>query len=346
MAHLLSGACPGNREQARWFLRVARAQTGTAISKVAQAAPDSKDTLKTLRIAHVAALKGSRYRVLDEDGYDALAPAVGGVLPALVDDLSEKSRRDLGAGVTRNLQVVAEAATGAVQRWIQLNDEATARIMKREEHIEWLRKLFAGWKEARPALREPRRRRDNGGNVGTGQQPVGRTRAATAAQAGGSGDGGQRAKWVRLMMLLRLRERFRCWAGFRLVLTRTGIDAMCKAYKTGRKGRGETPVRTKQKLAQTRAGQTRGLGSRSRRHRPPRERWEEARGGRRPQPTMEDPSPDDAEQTTVRRSRRAGRDEGGSRTLRRSAGGCTKRLGAAGTRGREARGTMSHVEDS
>ena len=38
-----------------------------------------KDTLKTLRIAHVAALKGSRYRrVLDEDGYDALAPAVGG----------------------------------------------------------------------------------------------------------------------------------------------------------------------------------------------------------------------------------------------------------------------------
>jgi len=49
-----------------------------------------------------------------------------------------------------------------VQRWIQLRmyDEATARIMKREERIEWLRKLFAGWKEARPALRESRRRRD------------------------------------------------------------------------------------------------------------------------------------------------------------------------------------------
>ena len=61
--------------------------------------------------------------------------------------------------------------------------------------------------------------------------------------------------------------------------------------------------------------------------------WEEARGGRRPQPTMEDQSPDDAGQTTVRRSKRAGREEGGSRTLRRSAGGCTKRLGAAGTRG-------------
>ena len=64
---------------------------------------------------------------------------------------------------------------------------------------------------------------------------------------------------------------------------------------------------TKQKLAQTRAGQTRGLGSRSRRHRSPRERWEEARGGRRPRPTMEDPSPDDAGQTTGRRSSRARR---------------------------------------
>ena len=38
-------------------------------------------------------------------------------------------------------------------------------------------------------------------------------------------------------MLLRLRERFSCWAGFRLVLTRKGIDAMCKAYKKGRRKR-------------------------------------------------------------------------------------------------------------
>ena len=86
-------------------------------------------------------------------------------------------------------------------------------------------------------MRESRRRRDNAGNAGTGQQPVGRTRAATAAQAGGSGDGGQRAKWVRLMMLLRLRERFSCWAGFRVVLTRKGIDAMYKAYNKRRKKR-------------------------------------------------------------------------------------------------------------
>ena len=231
------------------------------------------------------------------------------------------------------MQVVAEAATGAVQRWIQLNDEATARIMKREEHIEWLRKLFAGWKEARPALRESRRRRDNGGNVQTGQQPVGRTRAATAAQAGGSGDGGQRAKWVRLMMLLRLRERFSCWAGFRLVLTRKGIDAMYKAYNKRRGKRSDAG----EDEAVTSADESRadpGTGE-------PEQTASAAEGtlgrgtrrARRPRPTMEDPSPDDAGQKTVRRSRRAGRDEGGSRTLRRSAGGCTKRLGAAGTRG-------------
>ena len=39
------------------------------------------------------------------------------------------------------------------------------------------------------------------------------------------------------MMLLRLRERFRGWASFRLVLTRKGIDVMCKAYKKGRRKR-------------------------------------------------------------------------------------------------------------
>ena len=42
---------------------------------------------------------------------------------------------------------------------------------------------------------------------------------------------------VRLMMLLRLREQFSCWAGFRVVLTRKGIDAMHKAYKKRRKKR-------------------------------------------------------------------------------------------------------------
>ena len=109
-----------------------------------------------------------------------------------------------------------------------LNDEATARIMKREEHIEWLRKLFAGWKEARPALRESRRRRDNGGNAGTGQQPVGRT-------------GGRGRQWAASKVGETDDAPFDLgngsavgWASGWLVLTRTGIDAMCKAYKKGR----------------------------------------------------------------------------------------------------------------
>ena len=53
------------------------------------------------------------------------------------------------------MQIVAEAATERCKRWIRLNDEATARITKREEHIEWLRKLFAGtWVEGGPASLE------------------------------------------------------------------------------------------------------------------------------------------------------------------------------------------------
>ena len=169
--------------------------------------------------------------------------------------------------------------------------------------------------------------------MGTGQQPVGRTRAATAAQAGGSGDGGQRAKWVRLMMLLRLRERFSCWAGFRLVLTRKGIDAMCKAYnKRRKKGRGASDDEAEASADEGRADP--GTGE-------PEQTAAAAegtlgRGARRAATSTDYGGPvarrrraDDgeAEQT------RAGRDEGGSRTLRRSAGGCTKRLGAAGTRG-------------
>ena len=134
-------------------------------------------------------------------------------------------------------------------------------------------------------------------------------------------------------MLLRLRERFSCWAGFRLVLTRKGIDAMYKAYKKRRKKRtdisdDETEASADEGRADPGTAESEQTASAA----------EETlgRGTRRAATSTDygaDPSPDDAGQKTVRRSRRAGRDEGGSRTLRRSAGGCTKRLGAAGTRG-------------
>ena len=90
----------------------------------------------------------------------------------------------LGTGVTRNLQVVAEAATGAVQRWIQLNDEAYG-AHNEERGTHRVAEEALRWVEGGPAALRESQRRDNGGNVGTGQQPVGRTRAATAAQAGG-----------------------------------------------------------------------------------------------------------------------------------------------------------------
>ena len=176
----------------------------------------------------------------------------------------------------------------------------------------------------------------------TGQQPVGRTRAATAAQAGGSGDSGQRAKWVRLMMLLRLRERFSCWAGFRLVLTRKGIDAMYKAYKKRRKKGTDTG----EDEAETSADESRadpGTGEpESRRHRPRGnvgKRHEEGGDLNRLWRTRR--------QTTQGRRCGGGADaqgetnEGGtwSRTLRRSAGGCTKRLI------KSSRDPRYHVED-
>ena len=108
---------------------------------------------------------------------------------------------------------------------------------------------------------------------------------------------------------------------------------MCKAYKKGRGKRRDAG----EDEAETSADESRadpGTGE-------PEQTASAAegtlgRGTRRAATStdyVEDPSPDDAGQKTVRRSRRAGRDEGGSRTLRRSAGGCTKRLGAAGTRG-------------
>ena len=112
------------------------------------------------------------------------------------------------------------------------------------------------------------------------------------------------------MMLLRLRERFSCWAGFRLVLTRKGIDAMYKAYKKRRKKRrGASDDQTRQKLVQTRAGQTRGLGSRTRRHRPPEETL--GRGTRRAATSTDYGGPvtrrrraDDGEAEQTRRARR------------------------------------------
>ena len=63
--------------------------------------------------------------------------------------------------------------------------------MKREEHIEWLRKLFTGWKEARPALRESQRR-DNAAR----QRRDGPTASGTNEGRDGGSSGRERRQWA------------------------------------------------------------------------------------------------------------------------------------------------------
>ena len=140
-------------------------------------------------------------------------------------------------------------------------------------------------------------------------------------------------------MLLRLRERFSCWAGFRVVLTRKGIDAMYKAYKKRRKKRRDTSDdETETSADESRADPGNGE--------PEHETASAAEGtlgrGKRRAATSTDyggpVASHDAGQKTVRRSRRAGRDEGGSRTLRRSAGGMYEEI-------RSSRDPRDHVVD-
>ena len=144
---------------------------------------------------------------------------------------------------------------------------------------------------------------------------------------------GQRAKWVGLMMLLRLRERFRCWASFRVVLTRKGIDAMYKAYKKRRKkrrgasddeadasadeGRADPGTAESDQTASAAEG-TLGRGTR-------RAATSTDYGG----PVARRRRAEDGEAEQTRRVRR-GREQDFAEISRR---GCTKRLGAAGTRG-------------
>ena len=57
LAHILSGSCAGNKEEARYFLRKLDKHTARATARVERAAPDSKDTAAFLRRARAASLK-------------------------------------------------------------------------------------------------------------------------------------------------------------------------------------------------------------------------------------------------------------------------------------------------
>ena len=78
LAHILSGSCAGNKEEARHFMRKLDKHAARATARVERAAPDSKDTAAFLRRARAASLKamGSRFGALAEEEYDKIAPVI------------------------------------------------------------------------------------------------------------------------------------------------------------------------------------------------------------------------------------------------------------------------------
>ena len=54
-------------------------------------------------------------------------------LPALTDSLPERKREELAGEVTRELQVVGNAASIAIRTWVRSNDKSKARAEEREK---------------------------------------------------------------------------------------------------------------------------------------------------------------------------------------------------------------------
>ena len=94
-----------------------------------RAAPDSKDTATFLRRARAASLKaiGSKFGALAEEEYDKIAPVIACTLPALTDSMPERKRKELAGEVTRELQIVGNAASVAIRTWVRSNDKTKAR---------------------------------------------------------------------------------------------------------------------------------------------------------------------------------------------------------------------------
>ena len=97
MAHILSGSCAGNKEEARYFMRKLDKHTARATARVEREAPDSKDTAAFLRRARAASLKamGSRFGALAEEEYDKIAPVIG--LHAASTDRLHTRKKERGA---------------------------------------------------------------------------------------------------------------------------------------------------------------------------------------------------------------------------------------------------------
>ena len=100
-----------------------------ATARVERTAPDSKDTASFLRRARAASLKaiGSKFGALADEEYDKIAPVIACTLPALTDSIPERKRKELAGEVTRELQVVGNAASIAIRTWVRSNDKSKAR---------------------------------------------------------------------------------------------------------------------------------------------------------------------------------------------------------------------------
>ena len=165
MAHILSGSCAGNKEEARHFMRKLDKHTARATARVEREAPDSKDTATFLRRARAASLKakGSRFGALAEEEYDKIAPVIACTLPALTDSIPERKRRELAGEVTSELQVVGKAASIAIQTWVRNNDKTKARAEEREKNIGWIKRLFTAWRVSHAERTERRAERKEAG---------------------------------------------------------------------------------------------------------------------------------------------------------------------------------------
>ena len=158
MAHILSGSCACNKVAARNFMRELDKHTARATARVERAAPDSNDTATFLRRARAASLKaiGSKFGALADDEYDKIAPVIACTLPALTDSIPERKRKELAGEVTRELQVVGNAASIAIGTWVRSNDKFKARAEEREKNIGWIRRMFTAWRVSHAERREER----------------------------------------------------------------------------------------------------------------------------------------------------------------------------------------------
>ena len=76
-------------------------------------------------------------------------------LPApLTDSIPERKRKELAGEVTRELQVVGNAASIAIRTWVRGNDKFKARAEEREKNIGWIGRMFTAWRVSHAERRE------------------------------------------------------------------------------------------------------------------------------------------------------------------------------------------------